>query len=151
MLIPVSYSWRNFYPALLRMISLWLEQVRLLQTNASLAPSNELRRSFHTVIEPHAPANGRGLDHRMNRAFLMRFAVFTTNENLKYIHETRHSAAPPSAGRLFTTPTPGRLRFGAQSSGKTDDLAEVHFALHRFQQTSRRFLTTCNPQPGPGV
>lgn len=150
MLIPVSYSWRTFYPAVLRIISLWLEQVRLSQTSATLAPPDDLRRSFHTVIEPHAPASGRAQDHWMNRAFLMRFAVFITTVNLKYIYETRHSAAPPSAGRL-ATPSSGRLQSRTQGSRKTNHLAEDRFDLHWFQKIDQRLLAIAIPQQSPGV
>jgi hypothetical protein len=85
MLIPVSYSCRNFYLAVARFVSLWLVQVRESQSNARQTLPNDLRRSFQTVTESNAPVQNSGLGHWMNRAFMMRFAAFTNNENLNIL------------------------------------------------------------------
>ncbi len=140
MLIRVSHaSWRNFYLVMARSLSLWLAQVKQSQTNAPLARPNDLRRSFQTVVEPTASAMDGVQDHWMNRAFHMRFAAIITNENLKYIYETRQSAAPPSAWRFAPPPPPGwrqRLRSSSEESktSKEDLFPENRRIIHRFLQ-----------------
>ena len=137
MLIPISYSCRNLYLAALRFMALWLEKVRLPQTSALPAYSNNLGRSFHRVAQPDAPAAGRVRGLPVNRAFLMRFAALTSNENLKYIYETRQSTAPPESWRRWwrrTAPSAqGRLRTRIQGTRteKTRILPENHRPLQR--------------------
>lgn len=142
MLIPISYSCRNFYLAMMRYFSLWLAQVKQSQTNAPLVQPDYDRRSFQMAPARAASTMDSGGDRRMNRAFLMRFAAAIDSKNLnnqKHLnYENRQSTAPPFAWRLPAPQQqpPQRLRPGSEDSysQKTELLPENRGFLHRLRR-----------------